>query len=138
MTIWFHSEDHPFQLQEKEKHRKWIHEIVRSHGKGIGSLNFVFVSDSQIRQINKTYLNHNYPTDVISFDYSEGNNISGDIYIGVDQVRYNAKQYGAKPENETRRVMAHGVLHLMGFGDLSKAEKKMMIEKENEALNLWM
>jgi rRNA maturation RNase YbeY len=138
VAIWFHSEDHPFQLKQKEKHRKWIREIALSYKKRIASLNFVFISDSRILQINRDYLNHNYLTDVISFDYSEGDSISGDIFIGIDQVRYNAELYGDEPENEIRRVMAHGVLHLIGLDDQSEADRKIMVEKENKALTLWI
>ncbi len=88
--------------------------------------------------MNKEYLNHNYFTDVITFDYTEGDVVSGDVFISIDQVRENALVYGVPEEDELRRVMVHGILHLMGFNDASKEEKDTMRELENEALNLWL
>ena len=87
--------------------------------------------------MNREYLNHNYFTDVITFDYTEGNVISGDVFISVEQVKENASFYKVLLEVELRRVMIHGVLHLMGFNDATEAGKETMREMENEALNLW-
>ena len=103
-----------------------------------GSLSFVFTSNERIKLINQEYLNHNYFTDVISFDYSEGDLISGDIVISVEEVKRNADFYGADPEEELRRVMIHGVTHLLGYVDSNEEEKVIMRKKENEALHLWM
>jgi rRNA maturation RNase YbeY len=87
--------------------------------------------------MNREYLNHNYFTDVITFDYSEGKIVSGDVFISVDQVFLNARQYHTEPAEEIRRVMIHGVLHLMGHRDGNEEEKRNMRDLENEALNLW-
>ena len=88
--------------------------------------------------MNREYLNHNYFTDVITFDYTEGDIISGDIFISLEQVTMNAEVYGAGRVEEIRRVMIHGVLHLLGFKDETDEEKATMREKENEALHLWL
>ena len=88
--------------------------------------------------MNNDYLNHNYFTDVITFDYSEGDLVSGDVFISVDQVKENAAFYIEDPENELRRVIIHGVLHLLGFGDSTLDEKEIMRKMENEALHLWL
>ncbi len=88
--------------------------------------------------MNQDYLNHNYFTDVITFDYTQMGISSGDVFISVDQVNENAIQYGVEMEEELRRVMIHGVLHLLGFKDSSIEDKKTMREKENEALHLWL
>ncbi len=88
--------------------------------------------------MNREYLNHDYFTDVITFDYSEGDLISGDVFISVDQVKINAGIYGAEIDDELRRVMIHGVLHLLGFEDSTEAEKAQMRKLENDALHLWL
>ena len=88
--------------------------------------------------MNREYLNHDYNTDVITFDYTEGDAISGDVFISVDQVRLNAISYSQKFDDELRRVMVHGVLHLIGFGDGTNQEKEKMRKMENEALHLWL
>ena len=88
--------------------------------------------------MNREYLNHNYFTDVITFDYSEGEQISGDVFISMEQVRLNAESYKVSVEEELRRVMIHGVLHLMAYGDASHEEQQIMRKKENEALHLWL
>ena len=88
--------------------------------------------------MNLEYLNHNYFTDVITFDYTDDHTISGDLFISIDQVKKNADFYGVKANEELRRVMIHGVLHLLGFNDASSGEREIMREKENEALHLWL
>ena len=138
MSLSFHSEEVTFNLKQKLRHKQWIKEWIVSNRKTPGSLSFVFTSNERIKLINQEYLNHNYFTDVISFDYSEGNLISGDIVISVEEVKRNADFYGADPEDELRRVMIHGVTHLLGYADGNEEEKKIMRKKENEALHLWM
>ena len=103
-----------------------------------GALSFIFTSNERLRLMNQEFLNHNYFTDVITFDYSEGNRISGDVFISIEQLRLNAEIYDVSVEDEQRRVMIHGVLHLMAYGDASDEEKEIMRKKENEALHLWL
>ena len=137
MAIWFHSEDTPFELKEKNRHRRWLNTVAGKQKIEIRSLNVIFTSDRRITRINSAYLNHQYPTDVISFDYSEGGMLSGDIFIGIQQVSQNADSYGNILEDEVRRVMAHGLLHLLGMDDHTRDEMEEMRKKENEALILW-
>ncbi len=88
--------------------------------------------------MNRDYLNHDYFTDVITFDYSEGDLVSGDVFISIDQVQINAGIYNERFDEELKRVMIHGVLHLIGFGDKTKQEKDRMRKMENDALHLWL
>ncbi|MEN8201752.1 MAG: rRNA maturation RNase YbeY [Bacteroidota bacterium] len=138
MDISFHSEEIRFELKQKIFHKKWIRLWLESHQVHPGALSFIFTSNEHLRLMNQEFLNHNYFTDVITFDYTEGKEISGDVFISIEQVWLNAERYGVSVEEEQRRVMIHGVLHLMGYGDASGDEKKIMRKKENEALHLWL
>ena len=137
MAISFHNEGISFQLKEKNRHKKWIRECIQSHQKIPGEIAYVFTSNERLRLMNREYLNHNYFTDVITFDYTEEKCVSGDIFISVEQVVLNAETFGTDSEDELRRVMIHGVLHLMGHTDSTKSEKEEMRNLENEALLLW-
>ncbi|MCK4750507.1 MAG: rRNA maturation RNase YbeY [Bacteroidales bacterium] len=137
MAISFHSQHTHFDLKQKIRHKHWIIDCIGSYSKVPGAIDFVFTSNAHLLRLNREYLNHNYFTDVITFDYTDGNIISGDVFISIDQVKENASFYKVLPEIELRRVMIHGMLHLMGFNDNSEAEKKGMREMENEALNVW-
>ena len=138
MDISFHNEGIRFELKAKIKHKKWIRKWIESHQLQAEEISFVFTSNEQLRLMNKKFLNHNYFTDVISFDYSSGNKISGDVFISIDQLRINADIYGVSIEDERRRVLIHGVLHLMAYSDSSNEEQDTMRKKENEALHLWL
>jgi rRNA maturation RNase YbeY len=138
VAVSFHNEGVSFQLKEKNKHKRWINASIKSKDKIPGELAFIFTSNEQLRLMNREYLNHNYFTDVITFDYVERETISGDIFISVDQVNLNAETHGSEPEDEMRRVMIHGVLHLMGFGDRTGAEREEMRKLEEDALFLWL
>jgi len=138
VSVTFHTEEINFELTRKLLHKHWIKEWIAKNSKTPGSLSFVFTSNERIKLINQEYLNHNYFTDVISFDYTEGDLISGDIFISVEEVKKNADYYGASLDDELRRVMIHGVIHLLGYQDGNKEEKAIMRKKENEALHLWL
>lgn len=138
MGISFHSENIQFDLKQKLKHKQWIWKCIETYQRTPGELAYVFTSNEQLLLMNREYLNHNYFTDVITFDYTEGNVISGDVFISLDQVKLNAEIYGTDPVEELRRVMIHGILHLMGLMDATDEEKETMRKKENEALHLWM
>ncbi len=138
MVISFHSDGIQYDLKQKIRHKQWIRKTIISHKKIPGNLNFVFTSNEQLRLMNREYLNHNYFTDVITFDYTDLDLTAGDIFISMDQVKKNAEFYRVGLEEELRRVMIHGVLHLVGFKDSSSAEIRSMREKENEALHLWL
>ena len=138
MAISFHSDHIHFQLKEKLKHKRWIRQYLGEFQRNPGQLNFIFTSNEHIRLMNREFLNHNYYTDVITFDYTEDKLTSGDVFISIDQVKINAVKYSVDVAEELRRVMIHGVLHLVGFMDVTEEEKEIMQKKENEALHLWL
>ncbi len=102
-----------------------------------GDITFVFENDEEVYQVNLKYLDHDWYTDVISFDYNQGERVNGDIIISVDRVKENAKTYGVRWEEEMRRVMIHGVLHLIGYEDDTVGKKEAMRKKEDKYLALW-
>lgn len=134
MPVYFHSEDTRFQLREKRIYKQWIENVVGEHHKNVQNLNIIFSSNEYLLEINKKYLNHNYHTDVITFNYNEGNDISGDIFVGIDQVRLNCLEQKVSFENELSRVMIHGVLHLLDYDDVTNESKREMRKKEDWAL----
>ena len=125
-----------FQLRHKTVLKSWIKKVVGKEGKKMKDLSFVFCDDMELLNKNSKYLNHDTLTDILTFDYSENNNISGDIYISIDRVKENAKTYKVTFENELDRVMIHGILHLLGYKDKSKKDQKAMREKEDFYLSL--
>lgn len=129
--IRFNIEEVRFDLKNRIALKKWLTNVAVEEQKRVGELSFIFCSDSYLLNINRRYLNHNYYTDVITFDYSEANYISGDIFISIDTVRVNAEEFHQAFENELFRVMVHGVLHLCEYKDHSDAEKRLMREKED-------
>ena len=138
MAVTFHTEDIHFNLKQKVLHKRWVKLWIENHGAISSEISFVFTSNKHLKLINQSYLNHNYYTDVITFDYCEGNIISGDVFISIEQVRINAEIYGTDAEEELRRVMIHGINHLLGYGDKTVEEKEGMRQMEKEALNLWL
>jgi probable rRNA maturation factor len=139
MAISFQNEGIQFKLQEKTKLKHWIEQIITKHGK-IHSIkiNFIFCSDDYLNRINKTYLKHDSFTDIITFDYAEEKDkIEADILISIERITDNSEHYKIPFFEELRRVMAHGVLHLLGFKDKTKVQREIMSEKENECLTLF-
>lgn len=134
MSINFYFEEiEEFQL-DLPKSRKWIKNTISKEGSQPGDITFIFCSDDYLLEINKQYLDHDYYTDIITFDYVEGNLISGDIFISVDRVRENAATFGVSFLNELNRILIHGVLHLLGYKDKKPEEKEMMTTKEDTYL----
>lgn len=132
MPIQFFSQEILFTLKSKKKVRQWLINILAEEKHAVGDISIIFCSDSYLLSINNQYLKHNYYTDIISFLYNkEGQTISGDLFISIDRVKENAKDYKVKFVNELCRVMAHGVLHLLGYGDNSETEKVLIRAKEN-------
>ena len=134
MAILFINDHLDFRLKEKLKLKKWIIKISLKEKKEIGSLNYIFTTDEALLEINRKYLKHNTYTDIITFNYNEGKKINGDVFISVERVRENAKKFGVDFEEELRRVMIHGVLHLCGYRDKKKADAELMRKKENQSL----
>ncbi len=112
----------------------WVRRVAKDYGKVVGDVNYIFVDDATILSVNRRFLGHDYYTDHIGFDYSEGNALSGDIYISLDTVRTNAELYGATFPEELRRIIIHGLLHLCGLRDKSPEEQTRMRQAEDRAL----
>ncbi len=115
----------------------WIQRTAARYGRQVGRINYLFCTDERILEVNRQFLQHDYYTDIITFDYSEGDTVSGDLFISVDTVRSNAAQYGARFDDELHRVIIHGVLHLCGQDDKAPADRAEMTRKENLALEEW-
>ncbi|OFY16974.1 MAG: rRNA maturation RNase YbeY [Bacteroidetes bacterium GWE2_42_24] len=136
--ITFNTDDIRFSLPARRKVRNWMKQSIENEMKLPGSVNFIFVSDEVLLKMNVQYLSHDSMTDVITFDYTEGSLISGDIFISIPRVRENAVTFAVPFIDELHRVMIHGVLHLMGYKDKTKSAKAIMSEKENfYLLNRW-
>jgi len=136
VPVFFHSEIPDFSLEKQHLFQKWIETILSEYNKQAGNLNIIFTSNDYLLEINRKYLNHDYYTDVISFDDSEGNVIAGDIFVSIDQVKINSKFHNVGFINELCRVMIHGVLHLVGFDDADEAQQQDMRKLEDHALNV--
>lgn len=113
---------------------QWLDAVALNHGKQIGTLNYILTDDEGILRVNREFLQHDYYTDIITFDYSKRRMVSGDIYISLDTIATNAEQYGQDPILELHRVIVHGLLHLCGIDDKGPGEREIMEQHENEAL----
>ena len=112
----------------------WIRTVAATYGKQVGDVAYIFCSDERILEVNREYLQHDYYTDIITFDYSEGNLISGDLFISLDTVRTNSEQFGTDYDEELHRTIIHGILHLCGINDKGPGERELMEAAENRAL----
>jgi probable rRNA maturation factor len=121
---------------DQEAVKKWLEHCAHSYGKEIGALNYTFLEDRPIEEMNSSFLNHPYPTDIITFDYSDNENLEGEIFIGHEVVLANADDYGVSPDEELCRVMVHGVLHMLGLKDHDERESLAMRENEDKCLLL--
>lgn len=126
-----------FLLENESDYERWIQQIIITENKQEGEINYVFCDDEYLLDINQKYLNHDYYTDIISFDYSVANELHGDIFISIDRVRENANEFKVSFHNELLRVMAHGVLHYCGYKDKTDEESALMRTKENESILLF-
>ena len=118
----------------KRETSEWIKAVAATYNKKVGEVAYIFCSDEKILEVNRQYLEHDYYTDIITFDYTEGNRISGDLFISLDTVRTNAEQFGQPYERELYRVIIHGILHLCGINDKGPGERELMEAAENRAL----
>ena len=137
MAIYFSSENIKFDLRGKLKVKRWITDLVKAQNKKVGDISYLFCDDAYLIEVNRTYLDHDTYTDIITFDYVEGDTISGDILISVERVKENAQLFNTTFDQELHRVIIHGVLHLLGQGDKTEAEAAQMRKKEEAALALW-
>lgn len=136
MAVYFESEGVDFPPINKKATDEWIRTVAEVHGKKVGEISYLFCSDEQILEVNRQYLQHDYYTDIITFDYSEESIISGDIFISTDTVRSNSDEYKTDYLEELHRVIIHGVLHLCGMKDETQTQERAMREAENYALSL--
>jgi probable rRNA maturation factor len=136
LPYYFFCEDIDYRLTHKSDLRLWLNQIVSDHGKQIKQVNYIFCTDTYLKQINKRFLRHNDYTDIITFDYSEDERIQSDIFISIERVRENALTYNVTVPDELHRVLAHGLLHLVGYKDKSPDEKSIMTQKEEYYLSL--
>ena len=137
MAITFSSNIDTFTLLDVEKIKKWLAAIIQEQGKRVGTIGYLFCDDEYLLDANQRYLNHDTYTDIITFDYVEGDLVSGDIMISIDRVGENAEKFGCSFTDEIHRVIAHGVLHLLGQGDKTELEAAEMRKKEEQALVKW-
>ncbi|WP_272960371.1 rRNA maturation RNase YbeY [Barnesiella viscericola] len=136
MAVSYFAEDVKMPAIKKRETTDWIRRVASGYGKKCGDIAYIFCSDEKILEVNRTYLQHDYYTDVITFDYTEGDKISGDIFISVDTVRSNAEQFGTDYDEELHRIIIHGILHLCGINDKGPGEREAMTRCEDEALKL--
>ena len=129
-------EDTDFIFKGKALNNKWLRIVAESEIRRLGQISIIFCSDNYILDINQRYLQHDYFTDIITFDYCEDDRLSGDLFISVDSVRENAIEYGTSFNDELNRVMVHGILHLIGYDDHNDEDIKQMRSKENYYLSL--
>jgi len=136
MAITFHKADSPFKLAGSRAISKWLDAIIAKDGYTTGNITFVFCSDEYLLDINGKYLNHNYLTDIITFDYTEGKKLSAEMYISIDRVKENAKKLNLSFKDELHRVMVHGLLHCMGYSDKTADSQVVMQRQEDNCLSL--
>lgn len=134
--ISYHFENTDFVFRERDLNNRWLRTVAESEMKRIGDIAVIFCSDGYLLDVNRKYLGHDYFTDIITFDYCEGERLSGDLFISVDSVRENAFEYGTEFADELNRVMVHGLLHLIGYDDHTEEDVKTMREKENQYLEI--
>lgn len=134
--ILYYYEDIDFQFRNKTRTNRWLRLVAESEIKRIGDISIIFCSDNYILDVNQKYLQHDYFTDIITFDYCEGDRLSGDLFISVDSVRENSIEYGTDFADELNRVIVHGLLHLIGYDDHTESDVAVMRKKENYYLSL--
>jgi len=137
VQIYFHTEEIDFQLETESRFAEWLLLIGEKEEVSIEKITYIFCSDDYLLDVNKTYLNHDYYTDIITFPYKQGKEIESDIFISIDRVKENASDAGVSFLEELYRVMAHGLLHLIGYGDKTDAEKEVMRSKEDDCIAMF-
>ncbi|MGM9720092.1 MAG: rRNA maturation RNase YbeY [Prevotella sp.] len=119
---------------KKREVTAWIKDVAATYGRKVGEIGYMFVNDEKILEVNREYLGHDYYTDIITFDYDEGDRINGDLVISLDTVETNARQFGKSYDEELHRVIIHGILHLCGINDKGPGEREVMEAAEDKAL----
>ncbi len=126
-----------FELSNETEISNWLSQVILSENKKEGDINYIFCNDDYLTQINEQYLNHDTLTDIISFDYSVGNELHGDIFISVERVADNAIDFNVTFEEELKRVLVHGILHYCGYKDKTDQDEEIMRNKENEKIQMF-
>lgn len=134
MAIAFYAEDIELPAIKKKALSAWIKAVADTYGMKTGDISYIFCSDEKILEVNRQYLQHDYYTDIITFDYTSGHKISGDLFISLDTVKTNAEKFQATYNEELHRTIIHGILHLCGINDKGPGEREIMEENENKAL----
>ena len=134
--ISYYTQNIEFVLKNKSFNNRWLKLVAESEIRRVGDISIIFCSDNYILEVNQKYLQHDYFTDIITFDYCEGDRLSGDLFISIDTVMENAKEYGTEFTDELNRVMVHGILHLIGYDDSTEEEIAVMRKKEDYYLSL--
>ena len=129
--------ENEFELQNEDQIATWISAVILSENKNEGDINYIFCDDEYLLNLNEQYLDHDTLTDIISFDYSVGNELHGDIFISVERVRENAQDFNVTFEEELKRVLVHGVLHYCGYKDKSEEDEQLMRSKEDEKIKMF-
>jgi probable rRNA maturation factor len=137
MSIQYFNEDIAFPKVKKRITSRWIKQVIILEEKRVGNISFIFCSDEYLLDVNRKYLDHDYFTDIITFDDVEGNVINGDIFISIDRVLENSDKFQTSFDNEVHRIIIHGVLHLLGYKDKAKKDKLLMTKKEDLYLKLF-
>lgn len=137
MAIFIHDQSSLFHVKHKRIIKNWLKTLIGAHGAKPGDINIILQSDQELLALNQQALQHDYYTDIITFNFNSGKTISGDLFISVDRIKENALTFASSTEEELRRVMAHGVLHLLGFNDKTSGEQQIMRKKEDAALHLF-
>lgn len=132
----FYSENE-FNLEDEARYASWIENVITSEGKSLEEISYIFCDDEYLLKINMEYLDHDTYTDIVTFDYSVGKTLHGEIYISTERVHENSETFGVKFEDELRRVLVHGVLHLSGYNDKTEEEAALMRSKEEEKMELF-
>lgn len=126
-----------FELNDEEANKRWLTSVIASENKKEGDINYIFCDDDYLHRINVQYLQHDTLTDIISFDYSLGNELHGDIFVSVERIKDNAADFNVSFDDELKRVMVHGVLHLCGYKDKTENDELLMREKEDEKIKMF-
>ena len=134
--ITYNAENIGFPSLKRRQTSAWIRSVAAQYGKKVGDIGYLFVNDEKMLEVNRQYLGHDYYTDIITFDYTEGDRISGDIVISLDTVHSNARQFGKDYDEELHRVVIHGILHLCGINDKGPGEREQMEAAEDRALQM--
>jgi rRNA maturation RNase YbeY len=134
MAITYQTEGVKMPAINKQETTQWVKTIAAHYGKRVGEIAYIFCSDEKILEVNRQYLQHDYYTDIITFDYCEGNRLAGDLFISLDTVESNAKQFETPYQEELNRTIIHGILHLCGINDKAPGERETMEAAENQAL----